>query len=435
MAHHTLKSGYDSLVERLNRMPQGAPPSKTLYAILKMLFSEREAALVAELPVRPFTAVHAAKAWHMDEAEARRHLDALASRAILLDIEQPDGQVTYVLPPPMAGFFEFSMMRLRGDIDQHVLGELFYQYMNVEEDFIRELFANGETQLGRVFVQEAQLPPLEMLEDRGLYVLDYERASEVIRQAHHRAIGVCYCRHKMQHVDRACSAPLDICMTFNNSAASLIRHEFAREVDIAEGLDLLQQAQQLGLVQFGENVRQGVNFICNCCGCCCEALIATRRFASMHPVHTSNYLPVVDESVCNGCGKCVNACPVEAMTLVSANDPHHPKLHMARLNQELCLGCGVCVRACSRLGLKLEHRPQRVITPVDSVYRTVLMAVERDSLQNLLIENQALTSHRAMAAVLGALLRLPPVKRSLASQQMKSVYLERLYERVGEWAF
>jgi hypothetical protein len=35
-------------------------------------------------------------------------------------------------PPPMAGFFEFSMMRLRTDVDQQVLGELFYQYMNVE---------------------------------------------------------------------------------------------------------------------------------------------------------------------------------------------------------------------------------------------------------------------------------------------------------------
>ncbi|MBC8442157.1 MAG: hypothetical protein H8D87_21025 [Deltaproteobacteria bacterium] len=45
---------------------------------------------------------------------------------------------TDVLPPPMAGFFEFSMMRVRHDIDQKVLGELFYQYLNVEEDFILE---------------------------------------------------------------------------------------------------------------------------------------------------------------------------------------------------------------------------------------------------------------------------------------------------------
>ncbi len=32
----------------------------------------------------------------------------------------------YVLPPPMAGFFEFSMMRVREDIDQKALSELFH---------------------------------------------------------------------------------------------------------------------------------------------------------------------------------------------------------------------------------------------------------------------------------------------------------------------
>ncbi len=96
-------------------------------------------------------------------------------------------------------------------------------------------------------------------------------------------------------------------------------------MDVSEGLDLLQQAYDQNLVQFGENVRTGVNFICNCCGCCCEAMIAARKFGMLNPVHTSNFLPVVDEATCNGCGKCVNACPVEAMTLVSTNDPAPPK--------------------------------------------------------------------------------------------------------------
>jgi hypothetical protein len=29
----------------------------------------------------------------------------------------------------MAGFFEFSMMRVRGDVDQRRLAELFYEYL------------------------------------------------------------------------------------------------------------------------------------------------------------------------------------------------------------------------------------------------------------------------------------------------------------------
>ena len=35
----------------------------------------------------------------------------------------------------------------------------------------------------------------------------------------------------------------------------------------------------------------------------------------------------------------------------------------------------------------------------------------------------------ALAAVLGAILRLPPVKRALASEPVRSVDLERLIER------
>jgi hypothetical protein len=43
MAHHnTIKANsYNSLVQRLDIFPQGAPPSELLFKILKVLFSER----------------------------------------------------------------------------------------------------------------------------------------------------------------------------------------------------------------------------------------------------------------------------------------------------------------------------------------------------------------------------------------------------------
>jgi ferredoxin len=296
--------------------------------------------------------------------------------------------------------------------------------LNVEEDFIKQLFVRGETQLGRTYVQERVLS-----NENALYVLDYERASEVIRTATHRGVGVCYCRHKMEHVGKACDAPKDICMTFNGSAESLTKYGYARPVDVTEGLDLLQQAWEHNLVQFGENVRQGVNFICNCCGCCCEAMIAARRFAYLNPVHTTNFIVEVNVADCNGCGKCVSACPVEAMTLVSANDAHQPNRKKAQLNEELCLGCGVCVRNCSRNGLSLQSRPERVITPLNSVHRVVMMAIERGDLQELIFDNQVLWNHRALAAVFGVILNLPPIKQMLASRQVKSRYLEALIAR------
>jgi len=420
MAHHTLKNSYSALTDRLNRFPQGAPPSELLNKILKILFSEKEAQLVSLLPIKPFTAAKAAEIWKLNIADTRNYLEALASRALLVDIDR-EGESVYALPPPMAGFFEFSLMRIRNDIDQKALSELFYQYLNVEEDFVRELFTQGETQLGRVFVNETALSY-----ENALHVLDYERATEIIKTATHIGVGICYCRHKMSHMGRACDAPQDICMTFNTSAASLTKYGHARKIDSVEGLDLLQQAYEHNLVQFGENVRQGVNFICNCCSCCCEAMIAARRFAILNPVHTTNFMPEIVEASCNGCGKCASVCPVEAMALVSANDPHFKSRKKPILNEEICLGCGVCVRSCPSKSILLRSRPHRVITPLNGTHRAVMMAIERGKLQNLIFDNQVMWSHRAMAGVLGVLLRLPPIKQAMASHQIKSRYFEYL---------
>jgi ferredoxin len=420
MSHITLRQSYMSLSERLNLFPQGAPPTELLFSILQVLFTEEEAALVALLPLRPFTVAAAARNWKQAEGKARATLENLASRGMLLDVEVGEERF-FVLPPPMAGFFEFSMMRVGNGYDQKLLAELFYQYLNVEEDFVKDLFCGGETRVGRVFVNESALGAGTALE-----VMDYERATEVIRTASHIGVGTCYCRHKMEHLKKACGNPLDNCLTFNSTAGSLIKHGIARRVDVAECMDLLGQSVGRNLVQFGENVREQVAFICNCCGCCCEGLLAAKRFAVLSPVATTNFLPEVDAGNCNGCGKCVEACPVEAMGLVCAGDPGQPKRKKAKLQQDLCLGCGVCVRVCTRSVLDLRSRGKRVITPVTTAHRTVLMAIERGKLQNLIFDNQAHWNHRAMAAILGAILKLPPVKQMMASKQMKSVYLERL---------
>lgn len=423
MSHIVGKSAYKSLEERLNRFPQGAPSSETLYKILETLFDEKEAELVAQLPIQGFTIEKAAKIWGIKPLEAENILNKLASRAILLDMEH-EGKRIFMLPPPMAGFLEFSMMRTRGDVDQKLLAELYYQYLNVEEDFIKDLFYSTETKLGRVYVQEKVLS-----NDNSVEVLDYERASHIIKTASDIGISMCYCRHKMQHMGKACDAPMDICMTFNNTASSLIKHGYARKVDVSECLDLLDVAYESNLVQCGENVRKGVNFICNCCGCCCEAMLAAKKFGVMHPVETTNFIAEVNNDTCVNCGKCIKTCPVGAIKRVVINEGTPMEKIVAEVDKDLCLGCGVCVRNCFNNSLILKPREKRVITPATSVHRVVLMAIEKGQLADLIFDNKALVSHRAMAAILSAILKLSPVKRAMASEQMKSVYLDKLLNK------
>jgi NAD-dependent dihydropyrimidine dehydrogenase PreA subunit len=135
------------------------------------------------------------------------------------------------------------------------------------------------------------------------------------------------------------------------------------------------------------------------------------------------------EERCIGCGKCSELCPVDALIMEGEDDKNREDANRPRLDEKMCLGCGVCVNNCPTEALRLKSRPNRVITPVDTAHRTVIMAIERGTLQNLIFDNQTMLSHRALAAFFGAILRLDPVKRVLANTQLKSRYLEALLER------
>ena len=419
MGHLTTRDAYRNLSDRINWFTQGAPTSETLYKILEVLYTEKEAKWVALLPVRPFTVKKAAKIWQTSEFKAERLLDHLCEKALLVD-SYHNGIRKFVMPPPMAGFIEFALMRTRGDIDQHYLGELYYQYMNVEEDFIKDLFFATETKLGRVYVQEPVLT-----NDKTNHILDYERATHIVEEAEYIGLGLCYCRHKMYHAGHPCeiNAPWDVCLTFDNVARSLAQHgDYARLISREEALDALERSYASNLVQIGENVREHPAFICNCCGCCCEALQAARHCRPMQPVATTNYIPEISLENCVGCGKCAKVCPVLAISMEEGENGKKK----AAVNREICLGCGVCARNCAVKAIELKRRPEQIITPVNSTHRFVLQAIEKGTLQNLIFDNQAFANHRAMAAVFASILELPPVKQALASKQLKSVYLDRL---------
>ena len=82
MGHLTSKS-YLKLQERLEKSPQGAPATDTLFEILKVLFTEEEAGLVSVLPIRMFTLEKAAAIWNKTLAESQRILDSLADKGLI----------------------------------------------------------------------------------------------------------------------------------------------------------------------------------------------------------------------------------------------------------------------------------------------------------------------------------------------------------------
>ncbi len=418
MAHLTGRTGYKALIDRYNRFPQGAPEAESLYEILRVMFTHEEATLVSLLPIKPFNVKMAAKIWKKTELEASEILNDLAEKALLLDMNDSKEQ-KYVVPPPMIGFFEFALMRTGGHFDQKLLSELFHQYLETEEDFMRKLLSL-KTPIGRVLVNQNAVK-----QEDAPTVLDYESATKIIDKATSFAVSRCYCRHKAEHLGTNCDAPQEVCLSINGLSHSLSKHGYARLITKKEALEILEVSYQSNLIQFVENVQNDVGFICNCCGCCCMALKGAKKMGVPQVISSSNFIAALGES-CISCKKCIKVCPVGCFSLV-----HQEGKATVVLDETLCLGCGVCQRVCPTGAIEMQKREKRIFTPVNTVHKLVLEAIETDTLHHLIFDNQAMASHRFMAAFTGAFLKLPPVKQLLVSEKFQSKYLLRLIEKVN----
>ena len=58
---------------------------------------------------------------------------------------------------------------------------------------------------------------------------------------------------------------------------------------------------------------------------------------------------------CTGCGACVSACPIRALTLLS-DGPGGSGRKLAAVDRRRCTLCGACLQACLHRALAIESR-------------------------------------------------------------------------------
>ncbi len=426
MGHIASKDIYRTLGRRLDQAPVRTPWTDIFRQLVEELYSRPEAELVARLPYRPSTLARIAAMLGEPEDALRSLIEGLCAKGLVIDIWDGE-EYRYMVSPIVIGFFEFTMMRTGPDLPRARWAELFQAYMFGEKDFLHANFGDGQ----KTSVMRA-LPHEEALGEH-VEILDYEKASALIEEHTEFSLGLCSCRHEKHHLGHApCRTPMDTCTSMGTGARFLIRNGFAKPIDKMQMRDILARSRDQGLTLSADNVRRDAGFVCHCCGCCCNLLQGVRETGYTGILVTSSVVAVIDEKLCTGCGLCAKACPVNAVTM-HKNEPGAAPRRSAKLAriEPVCLGCGVCALKCPTGALKLHPRPQKVFHPEDSFERVMLQALERDTFQTFLFDNPASRTQEFMRALVGGFLKLPPVKRALLSEKLRSRFLSALRKAAG----
>lgn len=412
MGHLVGKDLYRKLGKKIDGLAVRVPWNETFYNILKELYTPEEAELIVKMPYRLASIDEVEEVTGYERGRLEQLLNALAEKGLLVDFEMR-GKYHYIVSPLIIGIFEFTMMRTRGELDYKKWAKLFHEYLQNKNTFFRANYSKDQT-----MSPLRALPHEGTIDDDGDFVevLDYEKATAIIENAKKYAVGICSCRHEKLHTGaKNCDVPLETCSTFNVSADYMIRHGFAQEVSKSEMLETLERSKEMGLVFCADNSKKNVSFICHCCGCCCNVLLGITQFGYPGVLVTSNYIASSDPDACLECEDCIEACPINAIA-TNGNGS-------IQIDEKLCVGCGVCALACENGAMRLVKRTQRVFHPEDTFERIILQYLEQGNLQNLLFSNPQSKTHGFMRAFVGGFLKLPPVKKSLMSDRLRSSFL------------
>lgn len=418
MIHNDESHVYRTLGKKIDDLTVRTPWNETFHSILKELYTSEEADAVVKMPYTLSSLDRIERVTGIEKTRLQGILEGLGKKGLVLDLfNENDGQFYYMPSPMVIGLFEFTMMRTGNSPDKKECARLFQEYFS---SVYPANFSHGEQiSVLRVIPVEETVRPSEYIE-----FMDYEKASSLIENSHRFAIGLCSCRNeKFHNGEKECDAPLDNCSALGIGADYLIRHNLGREVSKSEMLENFARSKELGLVFSADNTKRNPMVICHCCKCCCNFLAGANKFGFIKSAVTSNFISRIDETLCKGCGKCVELCPVNATSLISANDPKKSKKKKAAVDANMCVGCGVCALKCPVDAIEMINRGKRVIHPETTFERIILLSLERGNVQNQIFDNPVSVTQKFMRSFIGGFLRLSPVKKALMSDAFRSTFL------------
>ena len=353
--HWEARWAYRRLARHLNSMPVGFPRSVSGVEkrILRSVFTPKEAraALCLGYKPEPRQAILArAETRGIRPADMEKHLASMEKNGALL-VRNAGGEPQYCLLPFVIGFFETQIASMNAglylDTTQYMAEAMGFEYLSTNPQQLR------------IVPVEKSLTPAHTISTHDEIRKIIEQAGESI------ALTVCICRKGRDMLGAPCERTdrRETCMAFHDFGELYIRNGWARRISVEEALDVVAQSEKDGLVIEVSNEKMP-SFACMCCPCCCgifNMLAATPRPADFVQ---SNFRAALDPENCVLCGKCVQRCPTQALTI--RND-------RVRLDPGKCIGCGLCASACKPRALSMAPKRKQRNPPED--YNALMDAI------------------------------------------------------------
>lgn len=337
---------YKKLAEKLDDLPNQYPATESgvELRLLEKIFTPEEAELAGEMVfVKESASIIASRA-NLPEKQARRTLKNMVRKG-LIRFSKGDRELLFGLMPFVIGFYEELLPRL----DQE-MAELFEQYF---QESGGEITGKG--------LSVHRVIPVEESIDFEMEIFPYEKASDLLEKAKSWGVRDCICRLQKQLIGDPCDHPLENCLVFAPIEGAFNKSEVDRTITKEEALKILHEAEEAGLVHTTGNYQGPNYYICNCCTCSCGIMRGVVEFNKPSAITKSDFLVVIDEDLCVGCGDCIERCQFTALVLEDL---------ICRVDLGSCVGCGLCVPVCQDEAMVLIRRPEGEMLPPPENIRT-----------------------------------------------------------------
>ncbi len=330
----------------------GVPNSTRFVKVLDAMFTPEEALICREL-FEPATCQELVSRLNIDEKRLSKTLDSLIDRGILTR-----GRTQYAFHTSLIAFHHDAV----ADTAPHTgpnavpqrVKELWSDFFRNEWcDMFVENAIRTQSMGGRSLPISPAIGALERSPDiRPEDIMPEENFKLKIENAKRRILAPCGCRVLWG----ICNHPLMTCFAcFDRPRGEYFLNQPGRllkEVTLAETLDIVREAEESGLVHWGD---------CYCCNCCCENLYSVTRANRFDLMTPNRFQAVADEDLCKGCQDCIERCPFDAIEMRKSVNSKKMKAYVI---PEKCKGCGVCIVGCKHDALTYKIvRPPEYLKP------------------------------------------------------------------------